>query len=95
MPTLRELILSSCNMVNLSGFLLLQLGTPVIRHCANGPTGTRIPEPAKLTNLRKLTLENNTFRDIAHPKLEELEPRFSRVPYKSKSAPRLNRLHLK
>jgi len=72
-------------MASLSGFLLPQLGTLVLRHCSNSPTGARMPGPAKLTNLRKLTLEsteNNTFRHIAHPKLEELELRFSRVPYK-------------
>ena len=84
-PTLRELILSSCDMANLSSLLLPQLETLVLRHCADGPTGACLPGPAKLTNLRKLTLESTEINILGHivvPKLEELELRFSRAPYK-------------
>ena len=84
-PTLRELILSSCDMANLSSLLLSQLDTLVLRHCADGPPGARLPEPAKLPNLRKLTLESTEINILGHiivPKLEELELLFSRVPYK-------------
>jgi hypothetical protein len=84
-PTLRELVLSSCDMANLSSLLLPQLETLVLRHCADGPPGARLPAPANLANLRKLTLESteiNVLGNIVVPKLEELELRFSRVPYK-------------
>lgn len=84
-PTLRELILSSCDMANLSNLLLPQLETLVLRHCADGPPGACLPAPAKLTNLLKLTLDSTEINILGHivaPKLEELELRFSRVPYK-------------
>ena len=84
-PTLRELVLSSCDMANLTSLLLPQLETLVLRHCADGPTGARLPAPAKLANLRKLTLDSTEINILGHivvPKLEELEVRFTRVPYK-------------
>ena len=84
-PTLRELILSSCDMANLSSLLLPQLETLVLRHCADGPPGAFLPTAARLTNLRNLTLDSteiNILGYIIAPKLEELELRFSRVPYK-------------
>lgn len=84
-PTLRELVLSSCDMANLSSLLLPQLETLVLRHCADGPTGARLAAPAKLTNLRKLTLDSTEINILGHmvvPRLEELELRFTRVPYK-------------
>lgn len=84
-PTLRELVLSSCDMANLSSLLLPQLETLVLRHCADGPTGARLPAPAKLTNLRRLTLDSTEINILGHiivPRLEELELRFTRVPYK-------------
>jgi len=84
-PTLRELILSSCDMANLSSLLLPQLETLVLRHCADGPPGSCLPAPAKLTNLLKLTLDSTEINILGHivaPKLEELDIRFCRVPYK-------------